>query len=103
MRKCRIAIIAVVLASIPLAPMPVAAQTAAPATDWTRRAVTIPMRDGIKLHTVIVSPANQQRPLPTILLRTPYGVSGYLACFAPSVLRIRTTGWDHGPLAAGMT
>jgi putative CocE/NonD family hydrolase len=35
----------------------------------------IPMRDGIRLNTVIFTPKNQQEPLPFILERTPYGVS----------------------------
>ncbi len=33
----------------------------------------IPMRDGVKLYTVIVSPEHQSGPLPFIIWRTPYG------------------------------
>ncbi len=36
----------------------------------------IPMRDGIKLHTVIAVPKNQSGPLPFMFRRTPYGVEG---------------------------
>ena len=36
----------------------------------------IPMRDGIKLHTVILSPVGATRPVPVLLQRTPYGASG---------------------------
>ncbi len=34
------------------------------------------MRDGIKLHTTVYSPRMSPGPLPIILLRTPYGISG---------------------------
>ena len=36
----------------------------------------IPMRDGIKLHTVILSPVGATKPVPVLLQRTPYGASG---------------------------
>ena len=37
----------------------------------------IPMRDGVKLHTVIFTPKDQKEKLPFLMLRTPYGVKGY--------------------------
>jgi len=43
------------------------------AFDHERREVMIPMRDGVKLHTVIVIPKAAPRPAPIILTRTPYG------------------------------
>ena len=36
----------------------------------------IPMRDGIKLHTVIFSPVDAKHNLPVLLQRTPYGANG---------------------------
>jgi uncharacterized protein len=42
------------------------------AFDHERREVMIPMRDGVKLHTVIVIPKGTA-PAPIILTRTPYG------------------------------
>jgi putative CocE/NonD family hydrolase len=36
--------------------------------------VMIPMRDGIKLHTVIFTPKDRTAPLPIMFSRTPYGV-----------------------------
>lgn len=36
--------------------------------------VMIPMRDGVRLQTVIVTPEGQKEPLPILLQRTPYGV-----------------------------
>jgi uncharacterized protein len=37
--------------------------------------ILIPMRDGIRLNTVVFTPKDQSEPLPFLLLRTPYGVS----------------------------
>ena len=36
--------------------------------------VMVPMRDGVHLQTVIISPADPQGPLPILFRRTPYGV-----------------------------
>ena len=35
----------------------------------------IPMRDGVKLHTVVFIPKGRSAPLPILFVRTPYGVS----------------------------
>ncbi|MFT9100163.1 MAG: CocE/NonD family hydrolase [Zymomonas mobilis subsp. pomaceae] len=43
--------------------------------DYIKRDIMIPMRDGIKLHTVIVVP-KEGRNLPILLTRTPYNASG---------------------------
>ena len=42
--------------------------------DYVKRDVMIPMRDGVRLHTVIVVPKNAQRA-PILLTRTPYNAS----------------------------
>jgi putative CocE/NonD family hydrolase len=44
---------------------------------YNRKEVMITMRDGIKLHTVIFTPKDQQEKLPFLMLRTPYGVNKY--------------------------
>jgi putative CocE/NonD family hydrolase len=44
--------------------------------DYQRAEVMIPMRDGIKLHAVILKPADIAGPLPILMQRTPYGVDG---------------------------
>jgi uncharacterized protein len=41
---------------------------------FTWQEVMVPMRDGIHLQTVILTPADQQGPLPILFRRTPYGV-----------------------------
>ncbi len=43
------------------------------AFDHERREVMVPMRDGVRLHTVIIVPRNLSGPAPIILTRTPYG------------------------------
>lgn len=44
--------------------------------DYVRTEVMIPMRDGVKLHAVILKPSDIAAPLPILLQRTPYGVDG---------------------------
>jgi hypothetical protein len=43
---------------------------------YARREVMIPMRDGVKLHAIILTPVNPPGPLPFLMDRTPYGVDG---------------------------
>jgi putative CocE/NonD family hydrolase len=43
------------------------------ADDFTKREVMIPMRDGVKLHTVIFRPVDSPATLPILFERTPYG------------------------------
>ena len=40
---------------------------------YKKSEVMIPMRDGIKLHTVIYTPVNAKNKVPILLQRTPYG------------------------------
>jgi hypothetical protein len=42
--------------------------------DYRRIEAMIPMRDGVKLHAVILKPADIAAPLPFLIQRTPYGV-----------------------------
>ena len=44
--------------------------------DYVRTEAMIPMRDGIKLHAVILKPSDIKDPLPFLIQRTPYGVDG---------------------------
>jgi len=45
--------------------------------DYVRTEAMIPMRDGVKLHTVILKPADITAPLPFLMERTPYGADEY--------------------------
>ncbi len=40
--------------------------------EWSE--LMVPVRDGVKLHTVLLRPKGAERPLPLLLQRTPYGV-----------------------------
>jgi putative CocE/NonD family hydrolase len=42
--------------------------------SYSRQEVMIPMRDGIRLYAVILRPTDTKKPLPFLLMRTPYGV-----------------------------
>ena len=49
-------------------------ETPTSAYDYVKRDVMIPMRDGVRLHTVIVVPKGA-RNAPLLLTRTPYDAS----------------------------
>src|SRR4029077_17769435 len=65
------------LATLSIAPAATArAQQAAPDPAFTFAETMIPMRDGVRLHTVYFVPKHQVAPLPILFVRTPYGVPG---------------------------
>ena len=67
-----------------------AAQTPA----YTRQDVMIPMRDGVKLHTAILRPAEAGGALPFLMTRTPYGVEHDTAAeFPKSVPELARSGY----------
>lgn len=74
MKIMRIVTTAVVVA-VGFAPAPVATQQSL-ADRYAVQDVMIPMRDGVHLNTKIFTPKEQHGPLPFIMMRTPYGVSG---------------------------
>ncbi len=41
---------------------------------FNRQEVMVPVRDGVKLQTVIFTPKRSTGPLPFLIMRTPYGV-----------------------------
>jgi uncharacterized protein len=55
--------------------MPAQVQRVTSSFDYQRREVMIPMRDGVKLHTVILVPKGA-KGLPMLMTRTPYNASG---------------------------
>ena len=62
--------------------------------DYTRRDVMIPMRDGVKLHTVILVPKGASRA-PILLTRTPYNATGLTSHAESSHLGPILTGYDN--------
>src|ERR1700688_4176160 len=45
-----------------------------PSSPWNKTEVMIPMRDGVKLHTLIFAPAQATTKLPFLIERSPYGL-----------------------------
>src|SRR5579872_4224825 len=43
------------------------------AVRYKKTVAMIPMRDGVKLFTVIITPVNIKEPSPILMERTPYG------------------------------
>ncbi len=62
--------------------------------DFVRRDVMIPMRDGVKLHTVIAVP-NGAKNAPILLTRTPYSANAQLGHAASSHLASVLYGYDN--------
>ena len=62
--------------------------------DFTRRDVMIPMRDGVKLHAVIVIPKGARRA-PILLTRTPYNATGMVTHADSSHLGPILEGYDN--------
>ena len=60
-----------------------AAQTPAADSNWVQRVEMIPMRDGVKLNTIIVTRRGSESgtPLPFLMMRTPYGADGSASRF----------------------
>ena len=66
------------LATVLLYPGALAAQdTTIAGVRFERREAMVPMRDGVRLFTVILAPRNPAAPLPILLSRTPYGTDGW--------------------------
>src|SRR6202047_3888270 len=62
--------------------------------DHTRREVMIPMRDGVKLHTVILIPKGA-KGAPILLTRTPYNATGLTTHAESAHLGPILTGYDN--------
>src|SRR5581483_9159726 len=62
--------------------------------DYDRREVMIPMRDGIKLHTVILVPKGARRA-PILLTRTPYDATATTSYAQSAHLAPELNGYDN--------
>jgi len=51
---------------------------------YSQQEVMIPMRDGVKLHAIILRPTDTNESLPFLIERTPYGVDGSNSDFVNS-------------------
>jgi len=112
-----------IIAILFLIAFPVAAQTAQPSDPpegFDKIEQMVPMRDGVKLHTIIYSPKSHTGPLPILFNRTPYGIDniyralpgslkeqideGYILAFQDIRGRFKSEGqfvMQHPPRPAG--
>ena len=60
-----------------------------PSADFVRREAMVPMRDGVKLFTLILTPKERTAPLPLLLERTPYDASRALSTSSTRLLVTR--------------
>jgi uncharacterized protein len=78
MRRCLLCLSFTLLVAVTLvaqeSPQQEPAQQPAPKPIFTLQEVMIPVRDGVHLQTVILTPIDQKGPLPILFRRTPYGV-----------------------------
>src|ERR1700693_5906422 len=74
--------------------MPAKIQPATNSFDYSRREVMIPMRDGVKLHTVILVPKNA-KGAPILLTRTPYDATALTSHASSSHLGPILQGYDN--------
>src|ERR1700722_8147816 len=73
---------------------PTSLETPATAFDYARREVMIPMRDGVKLHTVILVPKGA-KGAPILLTRTPYDASALTTHEVSSHMGPSLQGYDN--------
>jgi uncharacterized protein len=74
--------------------MPAKVEPAMATWDYTRREVMIPMRDGVKLHTVILVPKGA-KGTPILLTRTPYSADELTGHAASAHLGPILNGYDN--------
>jgi putative CocE/NonD family hydrolase len=82
--RCTNRLTAVALAGLALAWVAGPARAEIPAhpgtfirENYTKRAYQIPMRDGVRLYTIVYAPRDQARRYPILMTRTPYGIGPY--------------------------
>ena len=73
---------------------PTSLKPATASFDYTRSEVMIPMRDGVKLHTVILVPKGAQHA-PILLTRTPYDANALTTHETSSHLAPNLEGYDN--------
>ena len=56
--------------------------------DFVVREEMVPMRDGVSLYTVILTPKSANGPLPILLERTPYDATGIIGGRSTNLLGI---------------
>jgi hypothetical protein len=83
------------IAALALAGLPPGVRGQAPDSvpAFEQTEVMIPMRDGVRLHTLVFVPKEATEPLPLLLTRTPYGIDGSLKRIARSYAELARNGY----------
>src|SRR5207244_7889426 len=76
----------VVLTSVPLHAQ--TQQPPDPPAGFDKIEQMVPMRDGVKLHTIIYAPKSHRDALPILFNRTPYGIDNIYRGFAGGSLQV---------------
>ncbi len=80
-----------------LASVPLSAQTTQPPPDppagFNKIEQMVPMRDGVKLHTIIYAPKSHREALPILFNRTPYGIDNIYRGFPGSLQELIEEGF----------
>lgn len=80
-----------------LPPLQLAAQTTQPPPDppagFDKIEQMVPMRDGVKLHTIIYAPKSHRESLPILFNRTPYGIDNIYRAFPGSLQELIEEGF----------
>jgi uncharacterized protein len=84
----QVAFIVGLIGAVVAAACPARAQASAAAPIFTYQEVMIPMRDGIRLQTVILTPVAVSAALPMLLSRSPYGVPAKAPDSIPAYQRV---------------
>jgi uncharacterized protein len=88
------AIIILFLFSAPLRAQ--AQQSPDPPKGFDKIEEMVPMRDGVKLHTIIYAPKSHRDPLPILFNRTPYGIDNIYRAFPGSLQELIDEGFIFG-------
>src|ERR1043166_222878 len=80
-------LLVIILSLLILIGLEVQAQPLKLKDHYNKREVYIPMRDGIKLFTIIYSPKDSTKKYPVLLMRTPYSIAPYGPDTFPDRLR----------------
>jgi putative CocE/NonD family hydrolase len=96
----RWAVVGILLVASPLVaqtpPDPAAQDREFVLANYTKSEYRVPMRDGVKLFTVVYVPKDASKTYPMMLLRTPYGVGPYGVDASPTRFSPSMLFWKAG-------
>jgi len=75
------------------APLIAQTQPSDPPAGFNKIEQMVPMRDGVKLHTIIYAPKSHRDPLPILFNRTPYGIDNIYRAFPGSLQELIDEGF----------